>query len=188
MTTDKYSIEPVRPDDIGAIMELESGGFHAGIREAEAVFLSRFAVFPDGFVALRSGDSVLGYLCCERWADVRPDDAAGFELGHDPVPRHAPEGTVLYLASMTVDPHRRGAGLGAFLFGEGRASIHRAVPGLAVEILLVNEAWTGARRIYEAAGFGTEGSLPAFFPSPEGPPSAGIVMSRRMLGVCSAYA
>jgi len=152
--------------------------FHAGIREDESVFRARLATFPEGFVVLRAAGDVRGYLCAERWSGVPPAEARYFALGHDPVPRHDPAGTALYLASMTVDPGLRGAGLGSRLLNEGASLIRGAAPGVLVELLVVNELWTGARRIYEAAGFSAYGVIDSFFARPDGKPSAGIAMRR----------
>lgn len=173
-----YSVEFARVEDIPAIMDLEDGGFHAGIREDESVFRARLATFPTGFVVLRAAGTVRGYLCAERWSGVPPAEAEHFALGHDPVPRHDPAGTALYLASMTVDPGSRGAGLGSRLFNDGIRLIRGAAPGVLVEVLVVNELWTGARRIYEAAGFSAYGVIDSFFAKPDGTSSAGIAMRR----------
>jgi len=175
---DGYRVEFARADDIPAIMRLEDDGFHAGIREDESVFRARLATFPEGFVVLRAAGDVRGYLCAERWSGVPPAEARYFALGHDPVPRHDPAGTALYLASMTVDPGLRGAGLGSRLLNEGASLIRGAAPGVLVELLVVNELWTGARRIYEAAGFSAYGVIDSFFARPGGKPSAGIAMRR----------
>jgi ribosomal-protein-alanine N-acetyltransferase len=173
-----YSIERARPQHLAAIMELEHSGFHAGIRESEAVFRARMDTFPEGFVVLAKKKSVVGYLCSERWAEAPPADAKHYALGHDPAPRHDPSGAALYLASITVDPALRGSGLGAWLFNEGIRRIHVAAPGLRDEMLIVNEEWTGAKRIYETAGFSMAGAIPGFFASASGASSAAVIMSR----------
>ncbi|MBU1081494.1 MAG: GNAT family N-acetyltransferase [Spirochaetes bacterium] len=181
-----YHVDAAREGDIAAVMELEAGGFHDGITESEEVFRARLAAFPQGFMLLRYEGRVAGYLCCERWADVRLGDPESFALGHDPVPRYAPGGPVLYVASMTVDARFRGAGLGAFLFREGRARVRSLAPGISLEALLVNEEWTAARRIYEAEGFAVRGVLPGFFPARDGEPTAGLVMARGALDGASS--
>lgn len=165
-------------DDLPAVMRLEDAGFGTGIREHAEVFRARMELFSEGFVALRSGGETVGYLCAERWAEVPPAEARWFELGHDPASRHDPTGAVLYLASMTVDPALRGAGLGARLFNEGIALIRASAPGIETELLIVNEAWAEARRIYEAAGFTAYGVIGSFFPNPYGPPTVAVAMRR----------
>lgn len=189
---DSYAIRHARPSDISAIMELEARGFHGGIREEESVFRARLAAFPAGFVVLERDGRVLGYLCAERWAEQAPLRPESFALGHDPGPRYAANGRVLYLASITVDPALRGTGLGRRLFVDGSALVRAACPEVALELLVVNEEWLGARHIYEQAGFSEVGRLPGFFPSaPGGAPGAastagagsdGLVMERRIPG------
>lgn len=185
-----YRTRLARPSDIPAIMELEARGFHGGIREDESVFRARLASFPSGFIVLENDGVVVGYLCAERWAERPSLSPESFALGHDPGPRHAARGPVLYLASITVDPAQRGSGLGKRLFTEGSALIRAACPGVERELLVVNEEWRGARRIYEQAGFSVIGRLPGFFPAapgastrpgdPAGAPSRrdGLVMER----------
>lgn len=171
-------IERAGPGDLPEVMRLEEAGFGSGIREREEVFRARMETFPEGFVALRRGGETRGYLCAERWGAVPPAEARWFELGHDPASRHDPTGAVLYLASMTVDPALRGAGLGARLFNEGIALIRASAPGIETELLIVNEAWAEARRIYEAAGFTAYGVIGSFFPNPYGPPTVAVAMRR----------
>lgn len=180
MQRDNFEIDQARPEDMADIMRLESEGFHEGIREAEEVFRARRDCFPEGFLVLRFAGKALGYLCCERWADPPSAEASSFELGHDPHPRHAASGKVLYLASMTIDPRIRGTGAGSRLFNEGRLRIHREAGGLEHEVLLVNEDWRYARRIYERAGFTPAGEIRGFFASLGGPGRAGIVMEKRL--------
>ncbi|MCP5452408.1 MAG: GNAT family N-acetyltransferase [Spirochaetaceae bacterium] len=171
-------VERAVPDDLPAVMRLEEAGFDRGVRELEEVFRARMEVFPEGFVALRRGGETIGYLCAERWGEVPPAEARWFELGHDPASRHDPAGAVLYLASMTVDPALRGSGLGSRMLNEGIALIRASAPGIRTEVLIVNEAWAGARRIYEAAGFTPYGRIESFFRNPYGPPTAAVAMRR----------
>lgn len=186
-TTERFFIDRAEPADLGAVMELERSSFASGIVEDEAVFRARMETFPAGFVLLRDAETgaAAGYLCAERWAADPGDDAGGFALGHDPAERCAPDGPVLYTASMAVSPAYRGAGLGALLFSRGRERILEEAQGIEAELLIVNEDWTGARRIYERAGFAARAALSAFFAAPDGTRRAAIVMERgaRRLGL-----
>jgi len=179
-TTERFIIDRAEPADLGAVMELERSSFAAGVVEDEAVFRARMETFPEGFVILRDAESgaAAGYLCAERWEADPGDEAGGFALGHDPAEHYAPDGPVLYTASMAVSPAYRGAGLGALLFSRGRERILQAAPGIDSELLIVNEDWTGARRIYERAGFTARAALSAFFAAPDGTRRAAIVMER----------
>lgn len=178
MPREDYLLGTAVPSDMGSIMELEGEGFSEGIRESEEVLRGRLELFPEGFVLLRARGRTLGYLACERWDSIPPATGEGFALGEDPGARHRRLGPVLYLSSMTVHPSLRGGGFGSILFNEGRALIHRLVPGLETELLIVNESWAGARRIYRTAGFEERGSIPAFFEPSAGIGGAAIVMSR----------
>lgn len=179
-TTERFIIDRAETADLGAVMELERSSFASGIVEDEAVFRARMETFSAGFILLRDAETgdVAGYLCAERWAADPGDDADCFSLGHDPAARYSPDGPVLYTASMAVSPAYRGSGLGALLFSRGRERIMAAAPGIDSELLIVNEDWAGARRIYERAGFAARGSLPAFFAAPDGTRRTAIVMER----------
>lgn len=182
-----FYVDAAGEGDLSAVMELEEQGFIEEIREAEAVFRAKLTLFPEGFAVLREAATglVRGYLCAERWASApRPEEgsaaiAAAFRLGHDPAERHDPRGRVAYLASMTLDPALRGAGLGALLFDGGRELILRRARGIERELLLVNEGWAAARRIYARSGFVEGARLEAFFPGEGGEgPKGAILMSR----------
>lgn len=185
-TTERYYIDRAGPEDLGAVMELERESFSAGIIEDEGVFRARMETFPQGFVLLRDAETgaAAGYLCAERWAADPGDDADGFALGHDPAERYASDGPVLYTASMAVSPAYRGTGLGELLFSRGRERILADTPGISAELLIVNEDWPGARRIYERAGFTARGFLPAFFRRSGGTAKAAIIMERAAGGRC----
>jgi ribosomal-protein-alanine N-acetyltransferase len=179
-TTERFFVDRAEPADLGAVMELERASFAAGIVEDAAIFRARMETFPAGFLLLRDAETgaAAGYLCAERWAADPGDDADGFALGHDPAERYASDGPILYTASMAVSPAYRGAGLGAQLFSRGRERILSAAPGIDIELLIVNEDWTGARRIYERAGFAARAALRAFFAASDGTRRAAIVMER----------
>jgi ribosomal-protein-alanine N-acetyltransferase len=188
MQSGTFRLDAAREADLPAIMELEDSGFDAAIREAESVFRAKLALFPEGFVVLREASTGLarGYLCAERWAEAPKTEegpealAAAFRLGHDPAERHDPKGRVAYLASMTLDPALRGAGLGALLFDGGRNLVLRRARGIERELLLVNEAWAAARRIYARSGFVEGARLAGFFPGGKGEaPQGAILMERK---------
>lgn len=183
---DEYRLERATLAELPAIMRLEGAGFPSGIVEEEEVFRSRMEIFPEGFLILREGarGGVVGYLCAERWDSHPGLDPGAYRLGHDPAPRHRAEGTVLYVASMTVDPLRRGAGLGATLFRDALSRIEAELPAIATELLIVDESWVGARRIYDRTGFRTLGIFPAFF-APLGLPPRGAVLMERQRPTCA---
>ncbi|GAA5165844.1 GNAT family N-acetyltransferase [Viridibacterium curvum] len=164
--------------DLDLIMEMERAGFAAGDSEAREVYAHRIAHFPQGSLMAMCGDRVAGCLFAEIWADEAALVAADFALGHDIRARHVPTGRVLYIASMTLMPAFRGRGLGGELLESGIAHIMTRHPQLREALLLVNETWTFARRIYTAAGFTECGRLPGFFQPDAHTAQDGIVMRR----------
>ncbi len=180
-----YTLEPARPDDLDALYVVEENSFIDGIRETKEAFLERLEAFPGGCILLRSapgGDS-LGYLCAELWEDIRPPYAASrFELGHSAARSHNADGTLLYISSMGLLPSCRGKGLGKALFNGAVELILKNNPAVSRVILLVNEDWKGARRIYAQAGFAETAEFPAFFAGPDGVPRNGIIMEKNVSG------
>lgn len=192
-------------EDLDAVYRLEAAGFAPGIAEDRAVFARRIAAFPEGFLvretAAAPGEPALSaaedwplsaYFCGEIWADWplaggtggggRMDAStlrARFELNHDIGAYHDPEGRSLYLASMTVAPFLRGQGAGRRLFREGLAAMRARFGALEQAVLIVNEAWTGARAIYAGEGFTASGRLADFFHAEGEASQAAIVMERR---------
>lgn len=166
-------------DDLPRIMAMEAQGFVDGLREGVEVYARRIAVFPTGALLAYRGDEPVGCVFCEIWRPASAWQAEHFALGHDIEARHDPvAGTELYISSMTVAPTCRGEGLGAWLLRGCLAQVRAACPQLRTALLLVNEHWTQARRIYAAEGFVTEGRLEGFFQPAEGPAQAGLVMRR----------
>lgn len=147
-------LTPATPAHLDRVMELEERGFPPEIRESRRVFAARLRDFPRGFLVCldspgNGGAQAYGYFYAEVWAGGRQD----FALGHDPGACVDPGGSTLYVASMTLDPERRGGGLGRQLFHQGLAAMQAGFPRLERALLMVREDWTGARRIYQEAGF-----------------------------------
>ena len=185
--------------DLNAVYRLETAGFVPGIVEEQAVFARRIAAFPEGFLVLESdaGDreaagagaprALLGYFCAEIWSAVVPRDRGQpdwpverFHLNHDIGRFLDRAGSVLYNASMTVDPACRGSGLGRRLFGQAINHLCGDFPALRQAVLIVNEHWAGARAIYADAGFAVTGCLEGFFQPQVGPIGAAIMMERAL--------
>ncbi len=164
------------PEDLDAVMDLERAGFPAGIVEERAVFAQRIAAFPEGF--LLAGDPAWGYLCAETWSGWDLSDTRRFELGHDLGSYLARGGDTLYVASMTVAPEARGRGLGRSLFRAGLSRLLADFQRTTQAVLIVNEGWSAARRIYAAEGFAECGRLSAFF-RPQGASAADALVLRK---------
>jgi GNAT superfamily N-acetyltransferase len=181
MSAPGFIIDTASEADLPAVMDLEHGGFAPEIIEDCSVFEARRATFPAGFLVLRDTTTgrARGYIVCERWARDPGTERAAYLLGHDPAPRYAPTGPVLYTASMTIEPALRGTGLGAQLFREGRARVLNAAPQVRLELLIVHEYWVAARRLYAAEGFSVRAAIPDFFPGPAGCPGASAILMER---------
>jgi len=162
--------------DLDAVMSLEEAGFPSGIVEDRAVFARRIAAFPEGF--LLAAAPPWGYFCAEIWSNWDAGDLHRFELGHDIGAYLDRDGDTLYVASMTVSPGLRGAGRGRELFRAGLSHLKTRFPRLRQAVLIVNEHWGAARRIYEAEGFGEVGRFPGFFRPTDGQVGAALVMKR----------
>lgn len=161
--------------DLDAVMSLEEAGFPAGIVEDRAVFSRRISTFPEGF--LLAGDPAWGYFCTEVWSGWDAEDPHRFDLGHDIASYLDRAGDTLYVASMTVAPANRGTGRGRALFRAGIDAMVTQYPGLRRAVLIVNEHWHGARRIYEAEGFQVTGGIPEFFRPDHGETGSALIMN-----------
>ena len=170
MTPD-FSLRNAALLDLCAVMNIERASFEPDIQETEAVFRRRIELFPEGFVLFTdSAGNTAGYLCSELWSDI-PENPADFSVGHDISKMHRADGKILYISSFALLPEYRGCGNGALLFSKGLSFIKKCVQSVQEMVLLVNEQWTGARRIYESYGFTRTAVIPDAFPH-----SAGIVM------------
>lgn len=161
-------------DDLDDVMTLENAGFAAGIVETAEVFGRRIEAFPRGF--LLAGRPAWGYLCAEVWSGFDLADPRRFDLGHDIGTWLAPDGDTLYIASMTVHPSTRGTGRGQALFEAGLERLRGEFPRVRQAVLIVNEHWSAARRIYARAGFAEAGRLPGFFQPVGGPSGDALVL------------
>ncbi len=174
-------LRPATPHDIPHIMALERDGFAPGDREARAVYEERLHVFPSGaYVAQFEGD-VVGCIFSELWAPQAEYGPEQFALGLSIRERHDPQaGSELYIASMTLSPRVRGQGVGSVLFNGGIAQVRARHPHVDSAILLVNETWQAARRIYERSGFSELFRLPGFFEPHPAVRQDGIVMRKAL--------
>jgi ribosomal-protein-alanine N-acetyltransferase len=163
--------------DLDRIMDMEVQGFSPGNTELREVYELRIKTFPQGSLIAYSGAKYVGCIFSEIWKESSLPVAGHFALGHDILERHDPLlGTELYITSMTISPAFRGKGLGSQLFVGCINRIAAAYPQLTSALLLVNESWGHARRIYEAAGFKEVVRFKNFFNPDEMTYEDGIVM------------
>jgi ribosomal protein S18 acetylase RimI-like enzyme len=167
--------------DLADVMSLEYEAFDYGIRENEGTFRRRLEVFSDGVIVVENESRhLIGYLTSEIWQFRPQPTLQSFDLGHDIALRHNPRGTELYISSMTIAPRHRGHGLGRELFNHSLAVIKQTYSQLTSCILLVNEQWQHARKIYVSEGFAEILVLEKFFRPAQGSPTNGIVMRRAL--------
>lgn len=179
-TMNNYEITPARMSDIKEIMAVELSGFAAGIVEREEVFLERIDVFPDGFLLVKNlaRGKIIGYICSEIWHRRDPVQKNMFTLNHGIRGLHDSNGDEIYISSMSILPAYRSKGIGSLLFNSCIDRLVEAHPNLRSTILIVNETWTHARKIYLRAGFEELFSIDGFFTPINEAPQAAIVMRR----------
>lgn len=172
--------------DIDQIMDLEMNGFAPGNREQKEVYEQRIETFAQGSLMAYVGSDCVGCFFSEIVHFTPRPAVEQFALGHDIRQRHDPmNGTELYVTSMTVAPPFRGQGLGEQLFVGGIGHVARRYPQIATALLLVNETWQYARKIYAAAGFKEITTLTRFFNPGEGVCEDGLIMRRDGVSISS---
>lgn len=179
---ESISIAPANSEDLEEIMSLELLGFPAGIIERADVFLARVKIFPDGFLVAREKvcGKAIGYICSEIWIRREVIEKDMFTLNHGIETTHNPEGTEIYISSMTIHPEFRNRGLGRLLFSTCIDNLVKFNPRICSAILIVSETWKHAKQIYESEGFVELFRIDGFFTPDEILPQAAIVMRRRL--------
>lgn len=179
-------------------MATEKASFIDAIQEEESVFKERLTTFPEGFLVFTSPEGdVAGYLCTELWDGADFADLATsknpeldlqqnpekkellskkFTVGHNISDTHSAQGDLLYISSFALKPDFRGQGNGSFCFDISMEYLEAKL-NVNKKILVVNEKWKGAQKIYSENGFKKIFTIPAFFPSGKDKPrKEGIVM------------
>ena len=172
---------PAQPFDIDSIMKIERQAFIPQIQEKKKTFEKRLEIFPNGFLILsdaseaavkQNGNAVTcGYLCSEIWSSLpSPTDSdeiftRKFKLGHNIKDTHDSSGRYLYISSFAILRDYQGKGLGKRFFENALAALCGAYKKVEKVVLLVDEEWKNAIRIYETLGFSHVRTLPNFFPT-----------------------
>lgn len=177
---DNFEIVSATIADIDQIMAVERAGFEKGIVEKKDVFAKRIRAFPAGFLCLKISDSsqMIGYISSEIWPLKNPVVPEMFTLNHDISHSHKTNGEELYVSSMTIVPEFRNKGLGRKLFEECISRIRVKYTAIKSTILIVNETWEYANRIYLSSGFVELFRIPNFFLPANGLPQTAIVMRK----------
>lgn len=172
---------PAQPFDIDSIMKIERQAFIPQIQEKKKTFEKRLEIFPNGFLILsdasetavkQNGNAVTcGYLCSEIWSSF---PSAGdsdeifrrkFKLGHNIKDTHDSNGCFLYISSFAILREYQGKGLGARFFENSLAALCGSFRNVEKVVLIVNEEWKGAIKIYKSLGFEEVRTLKDFFPT-----------------------
>ncbi|MBQ3620685.1 MAG: hypothetical protein II940_03320 [Methanosarcinaceae archaeon] len=174
------------PEHIDSLMLTEDKCFAEGIREERSVFLERLetsffcntVLKYQPFTGSESGCSpddmaseIYGYFCSEIRGCMPGLTKNDFALGHSAKEAHDPEGHILYISSFAVRPdapRKNKKGLGRFFFRRSLDMILKKNQKIGRIVLIVNEDWAPARRIYETEGFITTGEIPGFFETADG--------------------
>ncbi|MGN0729463.1 GNAT family N-acetyltransferase [Treponema sp.] len=166
--------------DLKNIMEIEKNSFKNGIQESESVFAERIQIFPDGFFILEEENSAAGYFCSELWDSAVLENSDSFSLNHSASGFHRKNGEILYISSVAVWEKYRGRGFGNKLFQDSVSSILEKFPQIKEMVLIVNEEWISAVKIYRKFGFSEYSRIKNFF-SAEGKKSDGILMRKTVV-------
>lgn len=173
-----FLIKPAGARDIDEIMALESFGFEPGIAERRDVFLGRIKFFLDGFLVMseKNSDKIIGYISSEIWLRHSEIKEKMFVLNHGIEETHNINGTEIYVSSMTIHPQYRGRGLGLILFSECIRRLRRMNPLINSSVLIVNETWGSAKKIYDSLGYVELFRIKDFFTPDNSCPQDAIVM------------
>ena len=164
-------VRTAKLSDINSVMKIESAGFIPEIQEEEAVFLKRIKLCPQLFLIFEQNGKTAGYLSAEYMNHI-PETAEELSLGHIPAPDVSKN--YIYISSFSILPEYRGN-------GNGKICWNMALDYLGRDnkfILLVNEAWQGAKHIYLQSGFKELKSFKDFFPAEANSFTAGTLMIR----------
>ncbi|GHV95500.1 hypothetical protein AGMMS50293_18200 [Spirochaetia bacterium] len=167
--------------DIENIMKLEEKCFNKYTREEKKVYIERIEVFSDGFVIMENDKKFIGTVSSEIWQYVPNIDKNTFTLGHSIRNQIKLEGDELYISSIGILPEYRDQGFGEELFFELIKNIKSKYPRVNRGILLLNEEWKYARKIYLKNNFKECTVLHGFFNADDGTKKDGIVMRKDIL-------
>ncbi|GHV79739.1 hypothetical protein AGMMS49944_15300 [Spirochaetia bacterium] len=125
---------------------------------------------------MESGTEFLGAVSSELWQYEPSIARDSFTLGHSIKKQLKLAGDELYISSIGIFPEYRKCGYGKLLFRELINRVHVLFPLVVRGILLINEEWYGARKIYANNGFHDAAVFDDFFTSDDGTKTNGIVM------------
>ena len=167
--------------DIDKIMHLEEKCFNQYTREDKDVYENRIKYFPEGFIITEIDNMFCGAVSSEIWnykKNVLPKD---FILGHSIKEQLDLDGNELYISSIGILPQYRKNGYGKKLFNELIIHVKMLFPNVTKGILLINETWIYAQKIYQDFGFQYVNEFPYFFIADDKSRQKAIVMRKALL-------
>jgi len=167
--------------DIEGIMHLEEKCFNIYTQESQDVYENRMKYFPHGFIVLENDDILCGAVSSEIWNYKENVSLRDFTLGHSIKEQLDLNGNELYISSIGILPQYRSSGYGKKLFNELIAHIKTLFPKVTKGILLLNETWVYAMKIYQDYGFQYVCEFPDFFTDDDESKQKGIVMRKALL-------
>ena len=165
-----------KSSDINNIMMLEGACFNEQTHESENVYRERIEHFPRGFMIMECEGRFIGAISSEIWKRDTELSADSFTLGHHIAQNQDLSGDELYVSSMGILPEYSNKGYGIILFRALIDNVLNEFKNVKYGILIVNEKWTNAQKIYRKNGFYETETIPGFFTENDNSRSDGIIM------------
>jgi ribosomal-protein-alanine N-acetyltransferase len=172
------SFREAQLSDIDNIMYLESNCFNIHTREDKNVYEDRIKYFSHGFIILEINNKFGGAVSSEVWNYKEKISLEDFNLGHSINKQLDLNGNELYISSIGILPQYRNKGYGKKLFFELVNHVKTLFPKVTKGILLLNETWVFARKIYQEYGFEYVCDFNDFFTADDGSKQKAIVMRK----------
>ena len=143
------------------LMETESQSFVSELQEKRETYFNRINTFPEYvFLFFDDENNYFGYFCGELLNKI-PETAE--EIAFDHTPCNTSDGHVFYISSFAINKKYRKMHLGKIMFTKVFEILQKDSK-IQEMILLVNEKWESARRIYEGCGFKIINTFENVFP------------------------
>lgn len=171
-----FRIREANLGDLNVIMKIEKESFIPQIQENIKVFENRINFFSEGFLIFEEVETkkIVGYFCTELWEKI-PDSEKNFKVGHEISDCFCKNGSVLYISSFAIFKEFRGSGNGKKLFEDSLNYIQKKFEIKNI-VLMVNELWKNAYKIYSENGFKEKFTIKNAFLTEDNKFSDGIVM------------
>lgn len=143
------------------LMDTEAQSFVPLLQENRETYKKRIAAYPDYiYFFYDENNNYFGYFCGEFLNKV-PENSKEIAFNHIPVTGKGRG--IFYISSFAINKNYRQKHLGKTMF-EMVFNILIRDSSIKEMVLLVNEKWGSARRIYETFGFKVINEFPKVFP------------------------